>query len=645
MKYKNIKKVGLAIIAFEGTEHLYNIISAIRESVDYVSIGLQRVSYHGDKISNVDLNEIFRLRDEDHLVDNIVEIELDTSEEARKQETKKRNILIQDAEDHGCSHCIVIDSDEYYTKKSFDYALGEIDKHDYEITYCQYCNYAIDYEHLLVYPFSQGMYVPFVSKVKYRCDYDGKSFNLPRDPTRVLSRPYDRIEKARTKDGKIVDVPHYTVENHVFEWKEVKMHHLSWLRANIRKKLENWSSKKVFENYENLIDQAVESYDNFDMTKDTGKMKMLFNTPGNTVDVVKLPKQFIHPVCDYRTRLRPAKDYKKLLVLSMSADIEPFNTLETVSNETWRNIDHKKYPNVDVDFWTYTDAKPGEISHVDEKRHIIYIKRQPSVKPGINENILRTYSKTVEALHIVVDQLRLKFDYLIRTNNSTWLNIPLINEFLAGVDDDSKYFTGILYSAFWSAFNIYMGGQLMIFSRRNIDVLMPLFGSVKDAMGAEERIISHDDNMICGLINDRFIKLAIPAQKYYHSIGGVLFIDKDVNVDDIDFTHAMYQVKTGYVSNEERAKYDSEKMRKVDALWRSNDEDIEALRQKMLENVYDKKIIVFPHNKKEHFELLETQREALRTENQNNMPREEALAFALKMHNDNYSGPCSIILK
>lgn len=38
--YKNIKKVGLSIICFEGTEHLYNIISAIRDSVDYVSVGL-----------------------------------------------------------------------------------------------------------------------------------------------------------------------------------------------------------------------------------------------------------------------------------------------------------------------------------------------------------------------------------------------------------------------------------------------------------------------------------------------------------------------------------------------------------------------------------------------------------------------------
>lgn len=642
MKYKNIKKVGLAIIAFEGTEHLYNIIYSIRESVDYVSIGLQRVSYHGDRISNVDLNEIFRLRDEDHLVDNIVEIELDTSEEARKQETKKRNILIQDAEDHGCSHCIVIDSDEYYTKKSFDYALSEIDKHDYEITYCQYCNYAIDYEHLLVYPFSQGMYVPFVSKVKYRCDYDGKSFNLPRDPTRVLSRPYDRIDKARTKDGQIVDLPHYTVENHIFEWKEIKMHHLSWLRANIRKKLENWSSKKVFENYENLIDQAVESYENFDQSQDTGKLKMLFNTPGNTVDVVKLPKQFIHPVCDYKTRLRPAKDYKRLLVLSMSADMEPFDTLERVSNETWRNIDHEKYPNVDVVFWTYTDAKAGEETHIDEDNHIIYIKK--AELPGYS-NILRTYSKSIEAFYIIRDKLKIKFDYMIRTNNSTWLNIPLINEFLATVDDDSMLYAGFLCSAFWSAFNIYMGGQLMILSKRNVDVMLSLSGSVKDAMRAEEKIISHDDNMFCGLFNDRFIKIGVPAQKYYHSLGGIIITDKDFKEDDIDFTLPMYQVKTKGVDNEGRAMYDSEKMRKMDALWRKCNADIDELRKKMIEKTYDKYINVISPNKTEYFSYSDEQREEFCDFAKNRVKREEAIPQILKLHNANYTGPCSIIIK
>ena len=176
--YKNIKKLGLAIICFDASEHLYNIISELRQSVDYVSIGLQEVSYHGDKIQQIDLQEIYRLRDEDNLVDKIVKIELDITKEPRVQETDKRNLLIQDAQDNGCSHCIVIDSDEYYTRKSFEDACKTIDEHDYEMTYCQYINYYHDYKHFLVYPFKDGMYVPFVTKVKYRYNFECLDFDM-----------------------------------------------------------------------------------------------------------------------------------------------------------------------------------------------------------------------------------------------------------------------------------------------------------------------------------------------------------------------------------------------------------------------------------------------------------------------------------
>ena len=59
-KWKNIKKIGLGIIAFEGTEHLANIITELRDIIDYVSIGLQRKSYHGDDIHPTDLVAIFK---------------------------------------------------------------------------------------------------------------------------------------------------------------------------------------------------------------------------------------------------------------------------------------------------------------------------------------------------------------------------------------------------------------------------------------------------------------------------------------------------------------------------------------------------------------------------------------------------------
>lgn len=75
---------------------------------------------------------------------------------------------------------------------------------------------------------------------------------------------------------------------------------------------------------------------------------MLFNTPGNSVDVKSFPKQYIHPKVDFNTRLKKIKNYKKLLVLSMSANTPLFNKLEEVSNETWRNIDTEKYKDISV---------------------------------------------------------------------------------------------------------------------------------------------------------------------------------------------------------------------------------------------------------------------------------------------------------
>lgn len=598
--YKNIKKLGLCIIAFEGTEHLYNIISELRQSVDYVSIGLQRVSYHGDKISNIDLQEILRLRDEDCIVDNIIEVELDITKAPRVQETDKRNILIQDAEDHGCSHAIVIDSDEYYTKKSFEDACRKIDENNYEITYCQYVNYYHDYTHYLVYPFKKGMYVPFVTKTKYRHQFDCTDFTLPSDPTRRFVRPYQGTETVIGKDGKTHKVKNYTVQNHVFEWNEVKMHHLSWLRADIRKKLNMWSSKKCFENYNDLIDRAVQSFIDFDPTSEHAQALMLLRTPGNSIDVKQFPRQYIHPKVDFNTRLRAVHNYKKILVLSMSANIPLFNELEKVSNETWRNIDHEKYPNIDVDFWTYTDAAEGDDTHVDKENHIIYIKKDYS-----SNGLYKTYSKTIYALQ-EIKKLGLKYDYIVRTNNSTWINIPLVNEFLSYQEDDSLVFGGRVCTSFWSAFNLYVNGNLLIMSKRNIDILLECAGPNPE--GIEKNIQGCDDNIIFGILNQRLRKLNLRQSAYVHSLEDEPLIDKDINLDDITFDCIAYQVKTFFVDDETRIQYDVEKMRLVDKKWRECSESLEDLHSQMMANRYDKKVHIIRYDKMQWQQLSDKER-------------------------------------
>ena len=570
---------------------------------------------------NVDIQEIFRLKDEDHLVDEIVEIVLDTKKPAREQETDKRNMLIQDIENHGCSHALIIDSDEYYTKKSFDYAVQQIDEHDYEITYCQYVNYYHDYNHYLKYPFKDGMYVPFVTKTKYRHSFDCTDFNKPSDPTRRFVRPYDRIDTISGPDGSSKKIKHYTVDYHIFEWKEIKMHHLSWLRADIRKKLENWSSKLLFDNYEDLIDKAVCNFNRFDENSTNAEAIMLFNTPDNKVEVAKFPKQFIFPKEDFNTRVRPAKDYKKLLVLSMSANLPLFNHLEEVSNDTWRKINREKYPDVNAEFWTYTDAQIGKNTYVDMDKHIIYIKQDTYFQNKLNAS----YSKTIEAFFYLRDVLKLDYDYLVRTNNSTWINIPLLNEFLAYENDDSKIYAGRLISAFFSAFNIFAGGQLMIFPKRIVNILLKEAKSVTAAKQFERKIESYDDNMIGGKLNTRFIRINYPYRDAYHSLGTEYVTEKQFEPTDVDFSMVAYQIKTGDATDDERMVYDTKKMLKLNKAWNDCDIDLETLRRQLIENHYDKTIDVIKQSKTEWFGVPDAERKHLREHAE--MPREEAMKF------------------
>jgi hypothetical protein len=102
----------------------------------------------------------------------------------------------------------------------------------------------------MIYPFKGGMHVPFVTKTCYRFNFDNTDFNHPSDPTRRYVRP--KNEKGE-----------YTVDYHIFGWNEIKMHHFSWIRRNIRNKINNWSSKKCFNDVYEKIEPAVWSFNNF----------------------------------------------------------------------------------------------------------------------------------------------------------------------------------------------------------------------------------------------------------------------------------------------------------------------------------------------------------------------------------------------
>ena len=262
-----IEKLALTINFFDGSEHLKYILSQIREEVDLIVCVWQKKSYCGNTISPEDYDEMIRLQNEG-LIDEILEFQPDLAKPHREQEAMKRNMGIAYVRNKSCSHVLNIDTDEYYTKESFQKAKQYINEKRIPITYCQYINYYKSFDYYLLYPFKT--YVPFIHSTffeyTFNCDCQ-----VPTDPTRRINNIYRIGEEVLDNDL-------------------IMMGHASWIRNDINKKLENWSAKKMFD--PKLIKKAVRRYNNWVYPMPAIQ---LFNVPKNEVYVKKLQRR-IHDI-------------------------------------------------------------------------------------------------------------------------------------------------------------------------------------------------------------------------------------------------------------------------------------------------------------------------------------------------------------
>lgn len=583
--FKNIKKLGLAVVCFDATELLYGILSEIRDLVDYILVGTQEVSYNGDKMSATDLYELHRLQGEG-LIDEIKCFNLDSNKPPREQECDKRNMMIDQCKAMGCTHALVIDSDEFYKHDSFLKALRIIDDNDYQITYCRYINYWHDFTHYLVYPFEK-MYVPFVTRVEYKYEFNSYDFMEPSDPTRRYARPYDSVEKIQIGPNEFFDNKHYTVDYYEFKWNELKMHHLSWVRANIRKKLNNWSSKTLFENTEDLIDKSVDRYNSFTDERMEDDAILMFNTPGNKVEIAKYDKQYISFNYDFNKRLIPQQEDKKILILILSCNNPDFLKLENTIRETYIKTFIPKFKNIQYYFYRGTT----EETHIEGD--VLYVKNADKFET--------TASKFHDAV-LYLKQQGVEYDYLYRSNSSSYVNIPLLNKFVGYLDNDENLYVGNIYCAFWSKFNFYGGGESMLFTKRNVDIFLNLYRKY-DGDKLEKIFESADDNLIYGLFNARNLyDLQCDATKMIHSYGIYRIMSKDFNVDEEMFRYIATQVKDFY---DDKRDFDSEveKLKKIDEIFKDknfSDEDVEKQYRKLLSHL-DEECYLLDMQKKDYF--------------------------------------------
>ena len=271
-----IEKFGLGIVAFDDTTHIKNICAEIRDLCDVIVICLQDTSYFGTPIPS-DVPDYVESLVAEGFVDDImwfVGKDYGESEIApRLTETDKRNSILDKLQyDYGCSHSMIIDSDEFYSHDEFKQGMIDVEDNDIDVCYCQYVNYYRDYRHVMCWPYKT--YVPFVTVSSYRFDFKNGSFDKPSDPTRryVVTEPGKRVG--------------------ILPFEHVKMHHLSWIRHNIESKIDNWSSKRYFQDVEGLRERIIDRYNNY---KDGQNAVIMFGTPNNEVVVNVLPKQYINP--------------------------------------------------------------------------------------------------------------------------------------------------------------------------------------------------------------------------------------------------------------------------------------------------------------------------------------------------------------
>lgn len=599
-----VKKLGLGIVAFESTEHLSSIIEELKGLIDYVVIGMQKVSYHGDKIDIDDYKEIYRLKNEDHLVDEIIEIELNSSKAPREQETDKRNLLIQHIEDAGCTHAIIIDSDEFYTHKSFEKALNLIDQNKWKITYCQYINYYHDFEHYLVYPFKQGMYVPFITEVQFRFKFESTDFPLPSDPTRRYQRP-SRITGYKTEGRNKIPQRAYFIDYQLLPWNLVKMHHLSWIRENIRKKLNDWSSKKCFADYEDLIDKAVCRFNRFSDDNINEDACLLFNTPGNKVQIDKFPKQYIHPKYDFMTRLRHYPEDKKILIMLLSCNEKFFTDYEDVVRETWaKEISEGKESNISLFFYR---AAPDGKERIEGD--VVYVDC-----PDI---LSSTYTKFAKACELLKKAGKFDFDYLYRGNTSTWVNVPLLKRFAASRKDDSYLYSGSVYAAYWSGFRPYSGGNSMLLSYHNIDIL--LNNQPKNLYDLEHVLKVCDDVLIGYEFCNRLDALHLDYYDFFRTYGEICYDDL---IDDprgikkgFDYIAVKMKMKNNASQSKDFRSDEFDKYREFDAAFRGqniSDEDFDKMHTKLVTEMLNVDSYISPATKEEFFAMTEEEKNKMR---------------------------------
>lgn len=223
-------KLGISYIVFDGEELLEFAIKSIRKEVDHISVVYQTTSYFGNESGSCLERLLIELKKQG-LVDETIHYEQDKSVHHKQNELRIRNIGLDASIRAGCSHHVSCDVDEFYKPEQFNFAKKFMYENDFDFSTVPMLYY-YKKPTFLVWP-PQDLHVSFIHPVGNRYCISPKGFPLLMETTRQLKN-FDKIYK--------------------FNREEIEMHHMSYVRKDIKKKFKNSDNARFYQ-VEKFIDR------------------------------------------------------------------------------------------------------------------------------------------------------------------------------------------------------------------------------------------------------------------------------------------------------------------------------------------------------------------------------------------------------
>ena len=192
---------------------------------------------------------------------------------------------------------------------------------------------------------------------------------------------------------------------------------------------------------------------------------------------------------------------KSLLILVMSCQDEFFMNEEELVKETWaKPIIDGEYKN--IDFIIYRGGY--------EKNS--YSNKNKLLKLHIEDTMPYTFKKTYMALNMIWNEFK-KYDYVFRTNTSTYVNVPLLNELIQRMEDDSIAYFSDIYSLSeqCAPYPLCLGGRGngILLSKRLVEIVLkeglPWIYLTHSMHASDGNAHIPDDSQISMILNSHWI--------------------------------------------------------------------------------------------------------------------------------------------